>query len=316
MRENKFGHKIMQIRTLGEDEDWIYFNLQNPQTGIDYVKKINCRNIFFGWKDASTKPPKMDFEILNNFHNLNAIIWQSELAVNANPEPLYKHKALKFLDIRIPKLKLDLSNLLGLEYLSITDSKLIEGYASLSKLRELKITSLIADLKFLRYNEKLENLEVRHSKICSLEGVESIPHLNELRLLCIKNFTDASHISKCMELRYFNAESVSPISDYSFLSKVKNLSSIWLMAKNIESCKFLNDIKSIEFFSCNAIIKDDDISPTINSASLKEVWLSPNRKTYFPKKSVNEINEHLASKHNITYTPQMTTAELKKLLAQ
>ena len=119
-----------------------------------------------------------------------------------------------------------------------------------------------------------------------------------------------------MELRNFSAENVGPISDYSFLSEVKNLSSIWLMVKNIESCNFLNDIKSIEFFSCNAIIKDDDLTPIINSTSLKEVWLSPNRKTYFPKMSVNEINEHLANKHNITYTPQMTTTELKKLLAQ
>ena len=233
MRENKFGHEIIQIRTLDEDEDWIYFDLHHPQAGIDFVKKVNCKNILFGWRDANTKPPNIDFKILENFQDLNAIIWHSELSVNANPEPLYRHSRLKFLDICIPKLKLDLSNLLDLEYLSIAESKSIEGYASLRKLRKLKIFYLIGDLQFLRFNESLMHLIVCHSNIASLKGIDCIPHLNELSLLHIKNFTDASHISKCMELRNFSAENVGPISDYSFLSEVKNLSSIWLMVKNI-----------------------------------------------------------------------------------
>ena len=161
----------------------------------------------------------------------------------------------------------------------------------------IRMSRLSADLEFLGPVKSLVKLDIIRSDIGSLSGIEKIAKLEELSLTLCRKLTDISHATKLTNLHTLSIEGCSRLIDLSVAQKFNALKTLWLKAKEIESCGFISGMKSIEFASINAVIKDNDVSPFLNSETLEEVWFSPRKRTYVPSMSPDDINERLNARH-------------------
>lgn len=300
MKEVAKYHRILDMRNIwGKDEEWLYMDCGFIESGVSYANEKGCKRIAFQPPDDKNKANKISIDILERFANLEGIFWQIPIPKGTNLTALMAHENLKFLSIDHPNLAIDLTSFPVLEYFEFCFSEAITGFDRASKfLRHVKVSRLSTDLKFLGAVKNLIKLDIVRSSIDSLSGIEKITKLEDLSLLLCRKLNNISHVKELKKLHTLSNEGCSRLSDYSAAQDFNALRTLWLKTPKIESCGFISKMKSIEFVSINAEILDNDLSPLLESKTLEEVWFSPNKKSYLPKLSPDEINAILASRNN------------------
>lgn len=300
MKEVAKHHRILNIRnTWGKDEEWLSIDCGFIESGVSYANENGCKRIVFRPPDDKNKANKISIDILERFVNLEGIFWKIPIPKGTDLTAIMAHENLKFLHIDQPNLAIDLASFPVLEYFLFCFSEAITGFDRASKfLRHVQVSRLSTDLKFLGAVKNLIKLDIVRSSIESLSGIEKITKLEELSLLLCRKLNDISHAKALKKLHTLSSEGCSRLSDYSAVQDFNALRTLWLKTSKIESCSFISNMKSIEFASINAVILDNDLSSLLESKTLEEVWFSPNKKSYLPKLSPDEINAILASRNN------------------
>ncbi len=297
MQEIEKHHRMLDLRNAyGKDEKWLAIDCAFIESGILYAQNHGCKRVAFGSVDDSVSANKVSIEVLGRFLGLEGIVWQIPIAKQADFSGLYGHRGLKYLSIVQPNLTIDLSSFPNLEYFSFLFSEGVSGFEGVKNLRSIKVSKLTSDLGFLGAVKSLVQLSVERSSIESLAGIERIESLQDLSLtLCAKlsHIADASLLKKLKTLRIDGARR---LTDLSVLDQFDSLETLWIQMKAIDSCGFISRMKSLRFASLNAEIGDDDLSPILDSKTMKEVWFSPSKKTYRPKLSPDEINNLLSAR--------------------
>jgi Leucine-rich repeat (LRR) protein len=299
MQEVAKHHRILDFRNVhGKEQQWLLIDCAFIDSGIEYAKKNRCKRILFGSLDDKKKANKVTIDILERFAGLEGLIWKIPIANGASLSALHTQEDLKSLSIVQPNLDIDLASFPNLESFGFSFSKHITGFDKASKsLMHIRMSGLSADLEFLGAVKSLVKLDIIRSDIGSLSGIEKIAKLEELSLTLCRKLTDISCAAKLKNLHTLSIEGCSRLTDLSVAQRFNALKTLWLKAKEIESCGFISAMKSIEFASINAVIKDNDVSPFLNSETLKEVWFSPRKRTYVPAVSPDDINERLNARH-------------------
>lgn len=300
MKEVAKYHRISNLRNAhGRDEKWLSIDCGFIESGVSYANENGCRRIVFRLPDDKKKANKVGIDILERFANLEGIIWHLPIKKETNLSALMAHGNLKYLSIIEPNLAIDLASFPVLEYLDIFFSEDITGFDKASKfLRHIRVSGLSADLRFLGAVKNLIKLTLVRSKTESLSGIQEIAKLEELSMMHCRNLSDISHAAKLKNLHTMSIEGSNRMSDFSAVQDFKALRTLWLKTKKIESCRFISAMKSISFVSINAVIADNDLSPLVESKTLEEVWFDPNKKSYSPKFSPDEVNAILDSRNN------------------
>ena len=300
MKEVAKHHRIQDFRNAhGKEEKWLAIDCAFIESGIQYAKKNGCKRVLFGSLDDEKAANKVNIDVLQRLEGLEGLIWHIPIPKKADLSALKAHAGMKYLSIIQPNLIIDLKSFPDLEYLGFFFSETITGYDKASKLSYIRVTGLSADLGFLGAVKNLIKLDIVRSNIESLAGIEKSAKLEELSLIRCGKLADVSHAASLKKLHTFSAEGSNELTDLSVMQKFNSLKTLWLKAKKIESCTFIPSVKSIEFASINAEIMDNDLSPFLQSKTLKEVWFSPMKRTYSPKLSPDEINEMLSMKKGV-----------------
>lgn len=299
MQEVSRHHRILELPNAhGKEQKWLFIDCAFIESGIEYAKKNHCNRILFGSLDDKKKASKVPIDILERIAGLEGLIWQIPIAKGASLSALHAQQGLKSLDIAQPNLAIDLASFPDLEYFGFLFSKDITGFDKASKsLIHIRVSDLSEALEFLGAVKNLVKLDIVRSDIGSLSGIEKMANLDELSLTLCKKLIDISHAAKLKNLHTLSIEGSSRLTDFSVARRFNALKTLWLKAKEIESCGFISAMKSIEFASINAVIKDNDVSPFLNSKTLKEVWFRPQKRTYVPPLSPDDINERLNGRH-------------------
>lgn len=153
-------------------------------------------------------------------------------------------------------------------------------------LKELTIYSY-SNTDFTKFDklQALENLELLHSKIDNLKGIENLKELNRLSIVGAKNLENLNGIENLFKLEFLKIDRCKKINDLSILSKLKNLKKIHANdGLQINNLDFINNLDNLEefLFAGNTKILDNDLSPLVNSFDHKKLkWiLFMDRKVY------------------------------------
>lgn len=301
MREVAKHHRIIELQNArGDDGKWLAIDCAFIDSGIQFALKNDCRRVLFGAMDDTKKAGKVGVDVLKRLPELEGLIWQIPVPKGT---VIAAQKRLKYLSIVKPGLTIDLTAFPALEYLGCFFSEGITGYDKASKsLGHVSVSGLSTDLRFLGALKSLVELDIARSDIASLSGIEKIGGLEVLSLMLCRKLASVSQAARLKNLVTLSIEGSSALTDLSSLKQFKALKTLWLKIKEIESCRFISGMKSIEFASINARIKDNDVSPFLKSKTLDEVWFSPTMRAYSPKLSPDDINELLAARRKGTLT--------------
>lgn len=297
MQEVAKHHRIIDFRNaFGKDEKWLAIDCAFIESGIRYAKNNGCKRILFGSLNDTSTANKVRIDILGRLADLEGVIWQIPIPKQADLSALFAHRGLKYLSIVKPNLAIDLAFFPKLELLDFSFSERISGYEMAKNLRYIKVSKLPANLSFLGAVKNLVTLDVTRSNIESLSGIENIANLENLSLRLCTKLTDISHAAGLKKLKSLHMDGTSKLTDISILGEFESLVSLWLHSKRIDSCGFIAAMKSLEFANLNTEVGDNDLSPVLKSKTLKEIRFSPMKRTYFPKLSLDEINNMLAAR--------------------
>lgn len=291
-------HRLLNFQNAhGKEEPWLAIDCAFLESGLQYARAHACKRILFGSVDNEKKAHKVGIEVLEHLPGLEGIMWQIPIPKGTDMAPLMAQSELKYLSIVQPKLGLDLAAFPQLEYFGFQFSEDITGYARASaSLRKVRVSGLAGDLTFLGAVKGLVQLEIVRSDIESLAGLQAVAKLEELTLVLCRKLGDISQAASLKKLRSLSIDGSSGLTDLSAARHFDALQSLWLKAKAIESCGFIAGMASLTFASINAEIMDNDLSPLLQSKSLREVWFSPAKRSYVPKLSPDELNAMLAAR--------------------
>lgn len=299
MQEVAKHHRIVNLKNArGKDADWLAIDCAFIESGIQYAKKHDRKRILFGSQNDKKRANMVTIDILDRLPGLEGVIWQIPIAKRADLSALHAQNGLMYLSVIHPELIINLASFPDLEYFGFFFSKDIMGYDKASRsLKYMSVSGLTVNLEFLGVVKNLIKLDLVRSDIESLSGIQRVAKLEELSLTWCRKLNDISHAANLKKLHALSIESCTRLTDLSAVRKFDALKLLWLKAKEIDSCEFISSMKSIESANINAVIKDNDVSPFLNSKTLEDVWFSPSKRTYVPQVSPDDINETLNTRH-------------------
>lgn len=149
------------------------------------------------------------------------------------------------------------------------------SYKTLSKLNTLESISVSNKFKendvfIFSNNSKLKYLMLRGSKITSLRGLEAFKNLQSLNLFHNRRLESLEGITEehknLKEISIYGAQKLFHVNQY--LSKVKNLETLELACKKVDSFKFLNDLMNLKLLSIHnllSVVDDGDKAPLLDA---------------------------------------------------
>ncbi|MBS1747379.1 MAG: hypothetical protein JST21_14520 [Bacteroidetes bacterium] len=136
---------------------------------------------------------------------------------------------------------IDFSSFQSLEYLDIVWSKQRESFFKCSNLDSLTIHGYKGkDLQTFRNFKKLKSLSLISSSIQSLNGIESLTSLEEIKIYYNSKLHDLSSLSTCKNLKTIDLISLSKLESLNFL---KNCNQLEILG--IENCKNIKDNNAV-----------------------------------------------------------------------
>jgi internalin A len=193
-------------------------------------------------------------------------------------DAIYAMHGLKELSFRDKKIKPDFSRLSQLEALFMHYNGVPEGFSSLRNLTHLLMVSLGAkDCSMFKDLTALKLLRMSGGSFETLDGLEELEHLAEIRIDHCPQLNDVSAIGKLRSLKILYIEKCKRLSDFSCLSGNNSIEELFV--SELDSIAFVSsmkNIKSLRFWS----LTDGDINPVFKAKKLGYVYFTPNKKHY------------------------------------
>lgn len=150
------------------------------------------------------------------------------------------------------------------------------------QLRHLVVSGVkkgCVDASTLFSSKHLEELSVIDCGLKALTGIEHAENLCSLQLGYDRALTDISSIESCADtLRKLSIQTCPKISDFSFLSALRNLEHLELLGNNdIEDLEFLKIMTKLKTFSFSMNVVSGDLTPCLD---VPFVSLEKSRKHY------------------------------------
>jgi hypothetical protein len=137
-----------------------------------------------------------------------------------------------------------------------------------------------SDCRFVRGVSSLRSICLQTTKTKTLAGLESLTELECLKLMAAPNLLDASALESCPILRTIHVEACKRL-DQSFLSHLKAVKKLFIdKVDSLEFVKELPYLEDLSFWNC----LDGDLSPVLESKSLRNSWFSVDRRHYSHKR--------------------------------
>ena len=198
--------------------------------------------------------------------------------------------------------RIDISKIMSLtqlKYITIADNKQVYDFSSFSQLEALRITyspkavfpqvSTIKELYLRNYTPKsksflelpsypyLENLELIHSTIKTLDEIGKYKNLQELHLSSLPKLENIADIKALKNvLLWLELDNCKKIKDIDDISHLKNLEKLQLSAcGNIPSISFIKELSRLKFFSfVNTEVVDGNLTTCLEASNLEYVGFS------------------------------------------
>lgn len=222
---------------------------------------------------------ELDFLHIDNNFNIGKVSGIDSL-YNLNIRKLILEKNINF--------SLDFEKFEHLEHLYVTETSRLSLFRFPSSLKELCITNFKSlDLSKLSTLINLLRLELRKSKIISLQGLESCRKLEKLIIFSAPSLQDISVINQ-LKIKYLRLEKCPKLNIESISQIYSNSLLDMSLFMKIENLNFLSNYPNLEklFFS---EVTDGNLNPILDS-SLKYISFSSDKKHYSHKmKQLNDL---------------------------
>lgn len=134
------------------------------------------------------------------------------------------------------------------------------------------------DLSHLKDCTSLKRLWLTQCGTRSLEGIQSLPGLQELSADHCRRLTHIHQLASLSALRSLSIESCPQISDFSCLKALTNLEYLHLHGSNVlPDLEFLHSMKKLRVFTFSMNVLNCDLSPCLD---VPYVWCEKGRKGY------------------------------------
>lgn len=292
-------HRIISLDNAhGEEEDWLAIDCAFIESGIRFAIENNRKRLLFGSLDNPVKANKVRLDILDRLERIEGLIWQIPIPKGSDGSPLERQAHLKYLSLGETDIALDLGRFPALEHLEFFQPSRVTGFERASKsLSSITVSRLATTLTFLAPVQGLKDLKIVRPVVESLTGIDGLKRLENLSLIRCAKLRDVSDAAHLPLLSRLSIDSAPLLTDLSALRRFDSLKNFWMKNKKIESCDFIRHMKKIEFSSINADIADGDLSPLLESPTLKEVWFHPVKKSYRPPMTPDDINAVLGRRN-------------------
>ena len=196
------------------------------------------------------------------------------------------------------KVKVDYSRIPGLEYLSIS-SPVDTEYSGIPTLKTLCISgSPATDVRDFCTSPELDTLEVRFSRINSLDGIWYAPRMQCLYLERNRSLSDINALSQVSStLRALRIQNCPKITDFSVLEQLENLEYLFLEGSNVlPSLDFIRKMPKLKTLIVDFRIEDGDLTPCLD---LSYAYCGTIRKHYNVKDHQLPRKEYFRGNDNI-----------------
>lgn len=280
--------KKMEVSPFGNM--LVYKKEYNPKFIYETIKeyKLNGLRIFVQLKEDYLN----DIEFLRECSFLKALDITSY--EDYNLDFLTSFNDLKFLSLNIiGKNNIDLKNQGNLKDLSILWRKgKIKGIDKCQNLKKLCLIDFNEnDFSAIKDLLSLEILHIKTASVITLEGLENLLSLKEIRLGNCKNLKFIKAIVNNNNLRSINIEHCQNIKDYEYLSELKNLEILQINdCKEIKSISFIQDMSSLKNLVLlgNTKIVDGNLKPALK---IEKVIYTPYK--FYNVKISNEQTDNM-----------------------
>ncbi|WP_320818485.1 hypothetical protein [Bacteroides pyogenes] len=259
--------------------EYLEIDPQYITEGIEYAKKekLNSIRIRTLNRNAGEKYD-IDFSVFENMSFVNKLIIGDDFKTNKIIafEKIYTLKRLQHLEITQP-IDLDASRLTSLKSLYIKDDSRIKNIDALNNLEELLITSSKHDnCLHLKNLKRLTKFRISGS-MKTLEGIEGMENLQELKVSYSNKLTNIDAISSLTKLRKLHIEKCKLISNLLVLKDNSNIEELFI--DNVDTLDFIptmSNLYAINFWAS----KDGNLTPLLQSETLTRINFHPNKKHY------------------------------------
>ena len=228
-------HKIEKAKIIAED---ISFITQCPS--LKYLDII----------PADTAPNNFDYSPLYAMPEIRSLCCRTLYGGSSEPfsttVDLSKINGLRLADVG--------KGCLNFEKATSLERIHFSGY------KELK------DLKKLCNCKELKRLTFLSCSLKSLDGAENLPKLQGIDVWYNRQICDISALRGCAEsLRWLSLQNCPKITDFSYLSVLKNLEAVSLEGNNdLPDVDFLRNMKNIKWFICTMNVINGDLTPCLS----------------------------------------------------
>lgn len=223
----------------------------------------------------------LDLSPLQDFSDLESLAFCEELNLKKSDlSPLYECERLEHLACVYRADRLDFSRLSSLKSLYLLrGSDALESLALPALQHLLLVSPRNVDCRFLS-TLALQELRISGGQMQSLKGLEKLAQLRSLELDHSSKLTDISSINDAVRLEQLSIEKCKYLTDFAFLAQHPRLDKIFI--SELESLGFVTGMRhlsSIRFWD----VKDGDLTPLLQSETLRHVDFYPQRKSYSHK---------------------------------
>jgi hypothetical protein len=206
---------------------------------------------------------------VDNLYFLEEYTFLKELEIASFSDNDFSFNFLKYLPNLIKlsiefdsKAKIDLSNQIYLEELSIKWRKNIVGLEKCNKIKTILVNDFFEkNLTCFKNQSLLETLKIKGSKLETLDGISSNSLLKTVIISNSKLLRSISDINKLKKIDYLEINGVTSIKDYNKLENESLNTLILIDCKNIGSIKFIENLPNLEkiIVSGNTKIEEEDV---------------------------------------------------------
>lgn len=262
--------------------------------GIKYARENNMRAIRISpgiyADELDTPPVDLEFQAFDYFCELDFLHIDNNFNIGkvSGIDSLYNLNIRKLILEKNINFSLDFEKFKHLEHLYVTETSRLSLFRFPSSLKELCITNFKSlDLSKLSTLINLLRLELRKSKIISLQGLESCRKLEKLIIFSAPSLQDISVINQ-LKIKYLRLEKCPKLNIESISQIYSNSLLDMSLFMKIENLNFLSNYPNLEklFFS---EVTDGNLNPILDS-SLKYISFSSDKKHYSHKmKQLNDL---------------------------
>lgn len=272
-----------------EITDYLLIDPEFISSGVEYANKnklesikispLNAYKVYGFTSGKELYSFRLDVSSLKKAFSIRRLGLSDHIGLNSEGIlELYTLKDLKSLSFEHPSIKLDLSNFLKLETLYFKYNKGISNLGALKNLKDLLIFSLnIPNCEILQELSALEMLRLTRGNFTTLQGIENLKKVKRIDVAYNSKLTDAKAIASLSSLEKLHIEKCKLLTDFSFLKGNTSIKELFI--DNLDSLEFvatMPNLEKINFWFC----KDGNMSPLLESKSLKQINFYPNKKHY------------------------------------